>query len=136
MQLPWAWQSLSVPIPHPDGEHSDNDCDALIDGADTVDCPTEVGVCENVVVCTEGDGCCPTGCTNAEDSDCRKAQIICVDNADGSQTCTQDDALCSAADAAGNRDCGTSLSGCSSSMSAPWLAVLLGMVVLRRRRRS
>jgi hypothetical protein len=35
--------------------------------------PAEIYACAAAVACAPGDGCCPTGCTHAQDGDCQEA---------------------------------------------------------------
>jgi hypothetical protein len=34
---------------------------------------------EDITACTDGDGCCPAGCTDADDDDCEPVQAVCND---------------------------------------------------------
>lgn len=62
-----------------DGEVCDGDCPTSCDSGDACTVGTLMGsadtcdaVCsyDAVTACTNGDGCCPTGCTTANDDDC------------------------------------------------------------------
>ncbi|MEZ4270273.1 MAG: sugar-binding protein [Myxococcota bacterium] len=114
----------------------DNDCDGFVDEADTDDCAT-TNACDAMASCMDSDGCCPSGCNSAVDNDCSATKIVCVDNADGTKTCTLKGAVCGEPDANGDRQCVTTLSGCATTQPLGWMALaMLGCVFQGRRRRT
>ncbi|MEZ4271552.1 MAG: hypothetical protein R3C68_09010 [Myxococcota bacterium] len=95
-----------------------------------------MAACEAVTSCTGGDGCCPSGLHEHRGQYCRQRQIICT----VTPTLTRPVrwmGLCAALQMLMvTVTAGRPSVAAVPAPGAPWLAVLLGMVLLRRRRRS
>jgi hypothetical protein len=113
-------------------ETCDGDCPASCDDSDACTVDSRTGSPENcnvscvrqrISVCIAGDGCCPTGCTNALDSDC-PASCELVTQCSGGDTCCPsgcnngNDSDCPPGGNGAIGDACTSPSDCTSSPDA------------------